>query len=159
MGLGGWDRRRIDQVIASQRTTRVDLAQPMPILILYWTAEVLEDADVSFRGDVYGRDAPVLKALDDKLPITPQRLPPIAEPPAEAPSDGGWVVQVASLTEAAGARRLLQELTAQGFSAFIELTVLASLMPSLPELKRVRTPSLLNRARSELKLGLSKPVQ
>ncbi len=119
-GTGGWDRTRIDEVIASERTTRVDLAQPMPILILYWTAEVLEEAGVSFRGDVYGRDAPVLKALDDKLPIAPPRLPLIAEPPAEAPSDGGWVVQVASLTEAAGAQRLLKELKAQGYSAFIE---------------------------------------
>ncbi len=119
-GTGGWDRTRIDEVIASERTTRVDLAQPMPILILYWTAEVLEDAGVSFRGDVYGRDAPVLKALDDKLPIAPPRLPLIAEPPAEGPSDGGWVVQVASLTEAAGAQRLLKELKAQGYSAFIE---------------------------------------
>ncbi|MEA3274260.1 MAG: L,D-transpeptidase family protein [Pseudomonadota bacterium] len=118
-GTESWDRTRIDQVIASKRTTRVDLARPMPVLILYWTAEVLEDASVTFRDDVYGRDAPVLSALNGKFAFSPPKRPPSAAPPGEQPAAGGWVVQVASLTSAAGAQRLVLELREQGFSAFI----------------------------------------
>lgn len=118
-GTESWNRARIDQVIASKRTTRVDLARPMPVLILYWTAEVLEDASIAFRDDVYGRDAPVLKALDGKLAFSPPKRPPSAAPPAEQAATGGWIVQVASLANPAGAGRLVEELKKQGFSAFV----------------------------------------
>jgi murein L,D-transpeptidase YcbB/YkuD len=59
----GWDRARIDDVIASGRTTRVNLDQPMPIIIAYGTA-VDGDGGVNFRPDIYQRDAKVLEALD-----------------------------------------------------------------------------------------------
>ena len=59
----GWDRARIDSVIASGRTTRVNLKEPMPIIIAYGTAVSGEDG-VGFRPDIYKRDARVLKALD-----------------------------------------------------------------------------------------------
>ena len=59
----GWSRTRIDDVIASGRTTRVNLDQPMPIIIGYGTAVGTEDG-VSFRPDIYKRDDKVLKALD-----------------------------------------------------------------------------------------------
>ena len=91
----------------------------MPILVLYWTAEVMEDASVAFREDVYGRDAPVLRALDRKLASSPPKRPPTTAPPAPQPAADGWVVQVASLTTAAGAQRLVDELGEKGFEAFI----------------------------------------
>jgi hypothetical protein len=114
-----WDRTRIDQVIASKRTTRVDLTRPMPVLIFYWTAEVLEDGTVTFRDDVYGRDAQVLSALNGEYVFSPARRPPSAAPPEEKPEEDVWVAQVASLTNAASAQRLVNELEEQGFGAFI----------------------------------------
>ena len=59
----GWNRARIDDVIASGRTRRVNLDKPMPIIIGYGTAVGTEDG-VNFRPDVYERDPKVLKALD-----------------------------------------------------------------------------------------------
>jgi hypothetical protein len=118
-GTQGWNRARIDQVIASGQTKRVDLDHPMPVLILYWTAEVMEDAKVAFRDDVYGRDTPVLRALDRKLASSPPKRPPSVTPPVQQPAAGGWVVQVASLTNPAGAQRLVDELKEKGFDAFI----------------------------------------
>jgi cell division septation protein DedD len=98
----------------------------MPVLILYWTAEVLEDDSVTFRADVYGRDAPVLRALGGKLASAPKQRPPSAAsaaakpaPAAAKPAIGGWVVQVASVTNSVGAQRLVDELAEQGFVAVI----------------------------------------
>jgi len=65
----GWDRARIDQVVASRKTTRVNLENPIPVLLLYWTAEVDEDGTIFFRRDVYNRDAPIIEGLD-----TPYRV-------------------------------------------------------------------------------------
>ena len=117
-GTEGWDRARIDQVIASNRTTQVDLGRPIPVLILYWTADMMDGATVAFRNDLYGRDAPVLSALDRKLAPAPATrtasvAPPTKQPAAEPvsrPVPGGWVVQVASLADAKGAKRLVDEL-------------------------------------------------
>ena len=61
----GWDRQRIDAVIASGKTTRVNLDKPMRVFVVYNTARVpAEDGQVHFRVDVYDRDASVLKALN-----------------------------------------------------------------------------------------------
>jgi len=60
----GWDRARIDQVVASKKNTRVNLENPITVMLLYWTAEADEDGTVFFRRDVYNRDAPIIKGLD-----------------------------------------------------------------------------------------------
>jgi murein L,D-transpeptidase YcbB/YkuD len=49
----------------------VNLPQPLPVLILYWTAQPRPDGQVIFRNDVYGRDAATLAALDS--PFRPAR--------------------------------------------------------------------------------------
>ena len=64
----GWDRARIDSVIASGRTTRVNLDRPMPIIIGYATA-LSDEYGVNFRPDVYERDMKVLEALDSPFAI------------------------------------------------------------------------------------------
>jgi murein L,D-transpeptidase YcbB/YkuD len=66
----GWDRARIDQVVASKKTTRVNLENPIPVLLLYWTAEVEQDGTVSFRKDVYNRDAAIIKGLDEPFEVS-----------------------------------------------------------------------------------------
>lgn len=58
-----WTQERMQALLDSGETTRVDLPKPMPVLLTYWTAWV-EDDVVQFREDPYERDAAVLKALD-----------------------------------------------------------------------------------------------
>ncbi|MGB6231317.1 MAG: L,D-transpeptidase family protein [Litorimonas sp.] len=58
----GWDRMRIDAALDSRRETRVDLAQKVPVHILYMTA-VSDAAGVRFVDDIYDRDAAVLAGL------------------------------------------------------------------------------------------------
>jgi murein L,D-transpeptidase YcbB/YkuD len=70
-GQDGWDRSRIDETIASGKTTRVNLEKPMRIIIAYATAFAREDS-VRFREDIYNRDAGVLKALDGGFTIRKQ---------------------------------------------------------------------------------------
>jgi murein L,D-transpeptidase YcbB/YkuD len=66
----GWNRTRIDQVVASRKTTRVNLENPIPVMLLYWTAEVDEEGTVFFRKDVYNRDAPIIKGLDEPFRVS-----------------------------------------------------------------------------------------
>jgi len=60
----GWDRRRIEAAIAAAETTTVFLAEPLPMLLLYWTANVTPDGTVYFYRDVYRRDPAIAGALD-----------------------------------------------------------------------------------------------
>ena len=72
-GQDGWDRARIDQVVASGKTTRVNLERPLRILIAYST--VIASADqVYFKPDVYQRDAQVLAALDGEFRVRKRDL-------------------------------------------------------------------------------------
>jgi murein L,D-transpeptidase YcbB/YkuD len=64
-GVAGWNKNRIDQVIASAKNTVVSLQNPLPVHITYMTAWV--DGDfVNFRPDIYAHDAKLLAALDGK---------------------------------------------------------------------------------------------
>jgi L,D-transpeptidase YcbB len=67
-----WNAKAIQDVIAGGKTRTVNLARPLPVLILYWTAQPTPDGQIVFRSDVYGRDAPTLAALDSDF-----RLPPV----------------------------------------------------------------------------------
>jgi murein L,D-transpeptidase YcbB/YkuD len=58
-----WSREALEREIASGRTQTVNLPQPIPVILLYWTAQADDQGTVSFRNDVYGRDAPILRAL------------------------------------------------------------------------------------------------
>jgi murein L,D-transpeptidase YcbB/YkuD len=48
----------------------VFLARPLPILLLYWTANVTPDGVIHFYRDVYGRDPGIATALDGPFQIT-----------------------------------------------------------------------------------------
>jgi murein L,D-transpeptidase YcbB/YkuD len=67
----GWDRARIDEVLASRKTTRVILETPMTVMLLYFTARVDDDGTVQFRRDVYDRDSALLDALDTPFLASP----------------------------------------------------------------------------------------
>jgi murein L,D-transpeptidase YcbB/YkuD len=64
-----WTQQSIQQVVATGRTRTVTLARPVPVLILYWTAQPRPDGQVIFRRDVYHRDAPTLAALDSDFRV------------------------------------------------------------------------------------------
>jgi murein L,D-transpeptidase YcbB/YkuD len=66
-----WNQQTMQQVIATGETRTVNLNKPVPVLLLYWTAQPRPDGQVIFRNDVYGRDPPTLAALnsDFRLPV------------------------------------------------------------------------------------------
>jgi hypothetical protein len=70
----GWDRGRIDNLSASNRTTRVELDKPLPILIQYKTVTVTGDK-VIFREDIYNRDRKLIAALDKPFKLHLPDLP------------------------------------------------------------------------------------
>ncbi len=67
----GWNRGKIDAVIASGKTTRVNLKKPIKIIIGYSTA-LLRNGDVYFREDIYNRDSKLLKALNGPFKVRSQ---------------------------------------------------------------------------------------
>lgn len=63
----GWDRAKIDAVVGSRKTTRVNLSKPLTVMLLYWTAAVDNERRVVFKQDIYDRDGAVLVGLDGKF--------------------------------------------------------------------------------------------
>lgn len=61
--LDGWDRARIDQVLAGGERTVVTLKRPIAVHITYATAWRDGDGDVQFRPDIYRRDERLYAAL------------------------------------------------------------------------------------------------
>ncbi|WP_425046070.1 L,D-transpeptidase family protein [Primorskyibacter sp. S87] len=57
-----WSQEKMQAILDSGKTTRVDLPNPIPVLLTYWTAWV-EGDQVHFREDPYQRDGPILEAL------------------------------------------------------------------------------------------------
>jgi murein L,D-transpeptidase YcbB/YkuD len=62
-GNPDWSGQRMQTILDSGKTTRINLDRPVPVLLTYWTAWV-ENGDVQFREDPYGRDEPILAALN-----------------------------------------------------------------------------------------------
>ncbi len=62
----GWDRARIDDVLASGKRTVVTLDRPLPIHIVYSTAWLAEDGTIRFYVDFYQRDNKLYQALFGK---------------------------------------------------------------------------------------------
>jgi murein L,D-transpeptidase YcbB/YkuD len=59
-----WNAATLQGVIDSGVTRTIPLARRVPILVMYWTAEANDDGFVTFRRDLYGRDARLLRQLD-----------------------------------------------------------------------------------------------
>lgn len=64
LGSEGWTREQVDSEIESGKTRTVNLAEPLPVLVAYWTAEVDDLGVIHFYDDIYGRDATILKSLN-----------------------------------------------------------------------------------------------
>lgn len=60
-----WSREALQAAIENEPSTQtIQLARPMPVLILYWTASADFDGELHFYRDVYERDAELLAALN-----------------------------------------------------------------------------------------------
>ena len=59
-----WNRKQVDSQVESRETRTVILAEPLPIHVVYWTAEVDAEGVIHFYDDIYEWDAKVLDVLD-----------------------------------------------------------------------------------------------
>ncbi len=62
-GHSKWNGERLRKMIGG-REARVDLTEPMPVHLAYFTAVATADGTLSLRGDPYGLDARTIRALD-----------------------------------------------------------------------------------------------
>ncbi|HSO18965.1 MAG TPA: L,D-transpeptidase family protein, partial [Desulfosarcina sp.] len=84
-GTEGWDRETIETHYRDGEHRVVRLQRPIPVHLLYWTAWADSAGTVFFRDDIYGRDAPLMRALQQK-PVPP-RWPPADALPGTHPAD------------------------------------------------------------------------
>ena len=64
LGSDGWNQEKFQQVLDTGKERTVFLSEPVPVLLLYWTAQASPDGTVSFFPDVYERDRAIVEALD-----------------------------------------------------------------------------------------------
>jgi murein L,D-transpeptidase YcbB/YkuD len=64
----GWTPERIRAAMNGTTTQQVNLAHPIPVLIVYATVIVLEDRVVHFYDDIYGHDASLEEVLAQGYP-------------------------------------------------------------------------------------------
>ena len=64
-----WSRRKIMDVLETKQTRRVNLPEPIPVLLFYWTVAIDSAGTIYFKKDIYNRDVPILKGLNDKFKL------------------------------------------------------------------------------------------
>ena len=62
-----WDASAIRAAINAGKTRTVWLPRKIPVLLVYWTAEIEADGRVIFKRDVYRRDEKLRRALDGQF--------------------------------------------------------------------------------------------
>ncbi len=70
-------------LIKKGKTEKVPFKEPIPVAITYFTYGTGMDGKVQAFGDVYGRDAPVIAALDKPRPVV---MPAVVKPDAAVPT-------------------------------------------------------------------------
>ncbi len=65
----GWDEQQVRARIDSGVTSTAYLSAPMPLVLVYWTADVGEQGNITFFNDFYDRDAALLRVLDQPLDV------------------------------------------------------------------------------------------
>jgi murein L,D-transpeptidase YcbB/YkuD len=70
----GWSRAKINEVIKSREPTHVNLARPLTVMLLYWTAEVDSENRVIFKKDIYDRDRAVLAGLKNRFAFRDRKI-------------------------------------------------------------------------------------
>jgi murein L,D-transpeptidase YcbB/YkuD len=59
-----WSQAQIVAAVDSRQTQTVRLKNPVPVLLMYWTADTNQDGNIRFKPDIYQRDQAVLEALN-----------------------------------------------------------------------------------------------
>lgn len=92
--IEGWDRAKIDQIIAGGANTKVELSRHIPVYVTYFTMSVGDDGKPKFFKDVYGHDKRTIAALEGRMmpkevnrKVTTARIR--REPSFSAPFEGG----------------------------------------------------------------------
>ena len=65
----GMTRQDIEIQLQSGETRTLELEEPLPVYIVYWTAEAGDDGVVHFYHDIYDRDAGAIDALQESAPL------------------------------------------------------------------------------------------
>jgi len=80
-GVPGWDMDCIREAENGPDTRRVNLDEPIPVLIVYGTAVVREGGEVFFFDDIYGYDAALELLLDHGYPYSGWQPTSVARDP------------------------------------------------------------------------------
>jgi len=62
-----WNRESIQKIIDTNKTQRVNLPKPIPVVLLYWTTVFDDKGIIIFKNDVYERDQAVLEGLNEEF--------------------------------------------------------------------------------------------
>jgi murein L,D-transpeptidase YcbB/YkuD len=67
----GWNDAKIQSALEAGKTQYVNLEDPLPIVIVYWTVSVGATGEVRYARDIYGFDAPLVAALEGRRARAP----------------------------------------------------------------------------------------
>jgi murein L,D-transpeptidase YcbB/YkuD len=59
-----WTPAKVDETIASGKTVRTSVPQPISVFLFYWTAYLGPDGQMNFRGDPYGWDKMLIQRIN-----------------------------------------------------------------------------------------------
>ena len=60
------DAKNVEGMLKGGATQTIYLKEPVPTYLVYFTAFSLEDGEVTFRRDIYGRDKALIRALREQ---------------------------------------------------------------------------------------------
>ena len=63
LGRQGWDLGQLESAVAEGRSRRIDIEQPLPVHIAYFTARADEPGQIRFLDDIYGHDIDLISSL------------------------------------------------------------------------------------------------
>jgi murein L,D-transpeptidase YcbB/YkuD len=63
-----WQPDIVDATLAAGKTVRAQLAQPIAVFLLYWTAYMTPDGQMNFRDDPYGWDSVLVQRIAASVP-------------------------------------------------------------------------------------------
>jgi murein L,D-transpeptidase YcbB/YkuD len=72
---GEWTPERIKAALASKKSVEAKFVKPVPVYIVYFSSAALNDGQIVNYQDLYGRDAKVLAALNDRNAPSPNAKP------------------------------------------------------------------------------------
>jgi murein L,D-transpeptidase YcbB/YkuD len=64
-----WNSATLRSAVDSGETRTLRVAKPVPVLLIYWTADRDDDGSIVFKPDPYGRDGRELAALDSPFKL------------------------------------------------------------------------------------------